>query len=142
MSLSHVIFSFFFFGESGEAYRWRVCYQRGLPQLVFFFGLRFEIYKIMELYYKTSDYQIWKPTVNFLICNIVILKILKKYEGEKLKLKSYQQKYKIYNKHIWKSCIQEMLNISTDAHFCEILLIYINFFNQAYYNVLSPEQVT
>ena len=25
----------FFFGKSGEAYRWRVCYQRGLPRLVF-----------------------------------------------------------------------------------------------------------
>ena len=25
---------FFFFGQSGEAYRWRVCYQRGLPRLV------------------------------------------------------------------------------------------------------------
>ena len=25
-----------FFGQSGEAYRWRVCYQRGLPHLVFY----------------------------------------------------------------------------------------------------------
>ena len=25
---------FFFFGQSGEAYRWRVCYQQGLPRLV------------------------------------------------------------------------------------------------------------
>ena len=24
-----------FFGQSGEAYWWRVCYQRGLPRLVF-----------------------------------------------------------------------------------------------------------
>ena len=24
----------FFFGQIGEAYRWRVCYQRGLPRLV------------------------------------------------------------------------------------------------------------
>ena len=30
--MSHVIF--FFFRQSGEAYRWRVCYQRGLPRLV------------------------------------------------------------------------------------------------------------
>ena len=29
-------FFFFFFGQSGEAYRWRVCYQRGLPRLVLF----------------------------------------------------------------------------------------------------------
>ena len=28
------LFIFFFFGQSGEAYRWRVCYQRGLPRLV------------------------------------------------------------------------------------------------------------
>ena len=36
-------FLFFFFGQSGEAYRWLVCYQRGLPCLVFylFFFLRF-----------------------------------------------------------------------------------------------------
>ena len=36
--VSHVtchIFFFFFFGRNGEAYRWRVCYQRGLPRLVF-----------------------------------------------------------------------------------------------------------
>ena len=26
---------FFFFRQSGESYRWRVCYQRGLPRLVF-----------------------------------------------------------------------------------------------------------
>ena len=35
--MSHVtiFFSFFFFfGQSGETYRWRVCYQRGLPRLV------------------------------------------------------------------------------------------------------------
>ena len=37
--MSHVTFhmshvAFFFFGQSGEAYRWRVCYQRGLPRLV------------------------------------------------------------------------------------------------------------
>ena len=30
----HVSLFFFFFGLSGEAYRWRVCYQRGLPRLV------------------------------------------------------------------------------------------------------------
>ena len=29
-----LLFSFFF-GQSGGAYRWRVCYQRGLPRLVF-----------------------------------------------------------------------------------------------------------
>ena len=26
----------FFFGQSGQAYRWRVCYQRGLPRLVIY----------------------------------------------------------------------------------------------------------
>ena len=34
--VSHVIFSFSFFGQSSEASWWRVCYQRGLPRLVFF----------------------------------------------------------------------------------------------------------
>ena len=28
------VFLLLFFGQSGEAYRWRVCYQRGLPRLV------------------------------------------------------------------------------------------------------------
>ena len=28
-----LFFFFFFFGQSGEAYWWRVCYQRGLPRL-------------------------------------------------------------------------------------------------------------
>ena len=32
--VSHV----FFLGQCGEASRWRVCYQRGLPRLVFFWG--------------------------------------------------------------------------------------------------------
>ena len=33
----HVTFIVFvcFLGQSGEAYRWRVCYQRGLPRLIF-----------------------------------------------------------------------------------------------------------
>ena len=30
------LFFYFFFGQCGEAYRWRVCYQRGLPRLVFY----------------------------------------------------------------------------------------------------------
>ena len=35
-NMSHVTchFFLFFFGQSGEAYWWRVCYQRGLPRLV------------------------------------------------------------------------------------------------------------
>ena len=33
--VSHItIIIIFFFAQSGEAYRWRVCYQRGLPRLV------------------------------------------------------------------------------------------------------------
>ena len=32
--VSHVVFFLVFFGQSGEAYWWRVCYQRGLPRLV------------------------------------------------------------------------------------------------------------
>ena len=34
--LLHVFFLFFIsFGQSGEVYRWRVCYQRGLPRLLY-----------------------------------------------------------------------------------------------------------
>ena len=32
--MSRVTCHIFFFGQSGEAYWWRVCYQRGLPRLV------------------------------------------------------------------------------------------------------------
>ena len=32
--VSHVL-SFFFCGQSGEVYWWRVCFQRGLPRLVY-----------------------------------------------------------------------------------------------------------
>jgi hypothetical protein len=32
--ICHNYFIYFFFGQSGEAYRWRVCYQGGLPRLV------------------------------------------------------------------------------------------------------------
>ena len=28
------IYIYIFFGQNSEAYRWRVCYQRGLPRLV------------------------------------------------------------------------------------------------------------
>ena len=33
--MCHVSHFFFFFLQFGEAYRWGVCYQRGLPRLVF-----------------------------------------------------------------------------------------------------------
>ena len=33
--MSQFLIFFFFFGQIGEAYRWRVRYQRGLPRLVF-----------------------------------------------------------------------------------------------------------
>ena len=45
--VSHVIF-FIFFLQSGEAYRWRVCYQRGLPRLVFFLS---DIYLFLKFQY-------------------------------------------------------------------------------------------
>ena len=33
--MSHLIYLYIylFFGQSGESYRWRACYQRGLPRL-------------------------------------------------------------------------------------------------------------
>ena len=34
--MCHVLHvTFFFVAQSGEAYRWSICYQRGLPRLVF-----------------------------------------------------------------------------------------------------------
>ena len=40
--VSHVFIFLFliFLGQSGEAYPWRVCYQRGLPRLVYFITVR------------------------------------------------------------------------------------------------------
>ena len=35
MSRLTIFIFYFFFGQSGEAYRWRVCYRRGLPRLVY-----------------------------------------------------------------------------------------------------------
>ena len=32
-----ILFYFYFFLQSGEAYQWRVGYQRGLPRLVLFY---------------------------------------------------------------------------------------------------------
>ena len=54
---SHMFFCFCFFGQSGEAYRWRVCYQRGLPRLVSFILipvhlLSYNLY-FAEHYYRT-----------------------------------------------------------------------------------------
>ena len=44
--LFFLLFSFLsFFGQSGEAYRWRVYYQRGLPRLVF---LRFIVNRAVK----------------------------------------------------------------------------------------------
>ena len=35
-----------FFGQSGEAYWWRVCYQRGLPRLVFTYTVYLSYYQM------------------------------------------------------------------------------------------------
>ena len=55
--VSHVTFFFiyfFFFWKSGEDYRWRVCYQRGLPRLVF---LLVELNTtVLITYFKTSQH--------------------------------------------------------------------------------------
>ena len=47
--MSHVIFFFFFFGRTAEAYRWRVCYQRGLPRLVYITYHFFFIYYMYNI---------------------------------------------------------------------------------------------
>ena len=52
--MSHVIchMSYFFFGPSGEAYLWRVCYQQGLPRLVFFrSGHPYKIWKLRKRFF-------------------------------------------------------------------------------------------
>ena len=50
--MSHVIFFiflYFFFGQSGESYLWRVCYQRGLPRLVFFFKYKLSYQTLTDI---------------------------------------------------------------------------------------------
>ena len=37
----HLYIYIYILGQSGGASRWRFCYQRGLPRLVFFLSLRF-----------------------------------------------------------------------------------------------------
>ena len=47
--MSHVFFVFlFFFWLTGEAYRWRVCYQWGLPRLVFMHKLCLDLLFCIE----------------------------------------------------------------------------------------------
>ena len=59
-------FCFFLFGQSGEAYRWRVCYQRGLPRLVFSFHRDFttaEIWVCVQTSHCQpgfKDAQVWR----------------------------------------------------------------------------------
>ena len=50
--MSYVTFFFFFFGQSGEAYWWRVCYQWGLPRLVCLDGEVFFIKGLESQYVK------------------------------------------------------------------------------------------
>ena len=38
--MSHVFFLFCFFGQTGEAYWWTVCYQQGLPRLVYIYTFK------------------------------------------------------------------------------------------------------
>ena len=83
--MSHVICLLFLllFGQSGEAYRWRVCYQRGLPRLVFFlfrigfksffssiclFNLRHHLFLLYIPLHKFSYYQSWMANCSFHIC--------------------------------------------------------------------------
>ena len=56
--VSHVTFFFFFCGQSGEAYWWRVYYQRGLPRL-FFASFRrwFIIFQTLELFVSFRDFR-------------------------------------------------------------------------------------
>ena len=73
----------FFFGQSGEAYRWRVCYQRGVPCLVFCIGASICIgWETLFLRYAgffLIPYLRWKLVISyiyFLIGKIIVLVFL------------------------------------------------------------------
>ena len=55
--VSHVTicFSSFFFRQSGDAYRWRVCYQRGLPRLVLRLFLKWYCLVSLQIYLNDSS---------------------------------------------------------------------------------------
>ena len=57
------IFLSIFFGQSGEAYRWMVCYQRGLPRLVFITNY---------VYTRFTFCEVGIGNLDFIICTIFI----------------------------------------------------------------------
>ena len=67
--------SFFFLGQSGEAFGWRVCYQRGLPRLVYFVGNN--IFVLDDIWVLHSML-VWGRTckVHFYLGKLYISKIL------------------------------------------------------------------
>ena len=83
--VSHVIFFLFFFSSLFcEAYRWRVCYQRGLPLLVFVITYNHAISLIIILYFKFKNSEKWQsaqgswspwifnfPYIHVLVINII-----------------------------------------------------------------------
>ena len=58
---------FIVFGQSGEAYRWRVCYQRGLLRLVF---------KVPVLGSRISPYVRFHQECGMTLCNCFFLFVL------------------------------------------------------------------
>ena len=60
----------FIFGQSGEASRWRVCYQRGLPRLVFL-ALCLLWWKMIDL--KSVIFQKEKGLIMMVRFNLVVL---------------------------------------------------------------------
>ena len=52
--------NFFFFGQSGESYWWRVCYQRGLPRLVSLYT-----WFLYKLHYMITVYQSTFQSIGF-----------------------------------------------------------------------------
>ena len=71
----HIFYFIFFFGQSGEAYRWRVCYQRGLPRLVFWLNWPQRI-NIFILYEGRENYKITKMLIIKLPMAIIIVAIM------------------------------------------------------------------
>ena len=62
--MSFFYFIIFFFGQIGEVYPWRVCYQQGLPRLVFRISvyLKKERTQILGPYNVESIYNIYELT--------------------------------------------------------------------------------
>ena len=92
--------TFFFFEQSGEAYRWRVCYQRAPPRLV-----------LHVIHHGTP---VREPIIR-LITNVTVL-LFTFSAPQLITFECVIEKCITISKEwLKKSCIRETLNLSTDA---------------------------